>query len=144
MTRRLQVTPQRWEEMRRLYLTGNVTLKELAQLFGVGYSTVRRHASQNHWFTLKRSRTLLIEAEARNRLSQRLLEQAGGLQETADYCLPMPREKHYDIMIRLLQLQMKLKLKRLDQTTAQEESPQPGNVVPLRRRPVARAERSHS
>jgi len=131
-----------WERMRRHYLTGSITLKELSELYGVGYSTVRRHASANDWFAHKRSRTVLIEAEVRNRLSQHLLAQASALQQTADYCsIPMSREKHYTMLIRLLQLQAKLRLKNLEQTATQEqESPQPSNVVPLRRRSAARVE----
>lgn len=132
MTSKQQISPQKWEQMRRHYLTGSVTLKELAQLHRLGYSTVRRHASANDWFTHKRSQRLLLEAGVRNNLSERLLEQAGGLQQTAGYCLPMSKEKHYDVLIKLLQLQMKLKLKKLELTTAREESPQPGNVIPLR------------
>jgi hypothetical protein len=141
MTGKPQISPQLSERMRRHYLTGSITLKELSALYGAGYSTVRRHASTNDWFAHKRSQKVLIEAEVRNRLSQQLLGQASALQQTADFCIPMSREKHYDLLIKLLQLQAKLKLKNLDQTATQEqESPQPSNVVPLRRRSATRVE----
>lgn len=143
MTGKPQISPQSWERMRRHYLTGGATLKQLAQLYGVGHSTIRRHASANDWFTHKRSQRLLVQAESRNKLAQRLLIQAGELQQTARHCIPMKAEQHWDVFIRLLQLEMKLKFKKLEQTTAQEESPQPDNVVPLRRRTATRAERSH-
>lgn len=134
MTGKPQISPQEWAQMKRHYLAGNVTLKELSKLYGVGYSTLRRHASANDWFTHKRSQQILIEAEVRNRLSQKLLQQAGSLQETAGYCLPMSKEKHYDLMIKLLQLEMKLKLKRLEQTAPQQQkSPRQTNIIPLRK-----------
>jgi hypothetical protein len=101
MTGKPQISPHLWERMRRHYLTGNITLKDLSELYGVGYSTVRRHASANDWFTHRRSQRILIEAEARNNLSERLLAQASALQQTADYCsIPMSKEKHYAMLIR--------------------------------------------
>jgi hypothetical protein len=148
MTGKPQISPQKWEQMRQSYLTGNVTLKELSQLYSVGHSTLRRRASANDWFTHKRSQRLLIESEARNNLSERLLEQVAKLQSSAPRCIPMPAGKHYDTLIKLLQLQMKLKLKKFDQTVPEEqEPPQPSKVVPLhqtRRPPAARPMRSHS
>ena len=144
MTGKPQISPQKWEQMRRHYLTGNIILKELSELYGVGYSTVRRYASANDWFARRRSQNVLIESEARNRLSQQLLEQAAGLQETAGYCIPMSKEKHYDLLIRLLHLQMRLKLQRASQEL--EETPRADNVIPLRqtrRPPATRTEQSH-
>jgi hypothetical protein len=148
MTGKPQISPQKWERMRRHYLTASITLKELSELHGVGYSTVRRYASTNNWFAHRQSQRLLVESEARNNLSERLLAQASALQQTADYCsIPMSKEKHYDMLIRLLQLQAKLRLKNLEQTVPlEQESPQPCNVIPLRQthRPSTRLKRSHS
>lgn len=128
MPRRSQIKPQKWLEMRRVYIAGNVTLKELSRLYGVGYSTVRRYASANNWFAHKRSRTVLVEAEARNSLSERLLKEAGRLQQTAPHCIPMPASQHYNTLIRLLHLNLKLK----QQMTPQQDSSQPDNIIPLR------------
>jgi hypothetical protein len=143
MSGKTQISPQSWERMRRDYLTGNVTLKELSELYGVGYSTVRRYASANSWFVRKQSQRLLIQAEVRNHFSQKLLGEADALRQTAGYCIPMSMERHYVLLIKLLELQAKMKLK---QSTPLEESPQPSNIIPLRQshRPsTTRLRRSH-
>jgi hypothetical protein len=143
MTRGSQISPQLLAKLERLYIAGDVTLQQLSKFSGVGLSTLKRHASSRDWFVKKKSRTLLIESEARNHLSEQLLQQAGGLLEAAPHCIPMKAEKHYILLIKLLELQARMKLK---QSTAVEESPQPDNVIPLRqtRRPsTTRLGRSH-
>lgn len=146
MTGKSQISSHKWERMRLHYLTGSVTLKELSRLYGVGYSTVRRYASRNDWFAHKRSQQILIEAKMRNDLSQRLLEQAEGLQGTARHCIPMKAGQHYSVLIKLMQL--KLRLNTRERIASLEESPrQLDNVIPLHRprhQSATRRERSLS